>query len=129
MSWLHRFTTIFGKLSACANSGYQPLFLPANLKPGYEAKYRYSCFSFPSCTFRMASHVYPFFISLYIIASDIPHLLLQLLWLNSACCSDHTQHIALLFTNIRKMVYTVATITPCKSLSIFPSVVQCSFKR
>ena len=64
----------------------------------------------PSCTFRMASHV---FISLYIIASDIPHLLLQLLWLNSACCSDHTQHIALLFTNIRKMVCTVATSTPC----------------
>ena len=32
-----QFTNISGKLSACANSGYQALSFPAHREPGYEA--------------------------------------------------------------------------------------------
>ena len=33
-----RFPKISGKLSACANSGYQALSFPAHREPGYEAR-------------------------------------------------------------------------------------------
>ena len=34
-----QFPKISGKLSACANSGYQALSFPGHREPGYEAKY------------------------------------------------------------------------------------------
>ena len=88
-------TRIAMERSENAASGYQPLFSLPTYSLGTRLSIGTYASASPLCTFRMTSHVYHYtYLPAIIVAEG--------LMLNFACCSNHTQHIA-----IKSMVCTV----------------------
>ena len=112
-----RFPKISGKLSACANSGYQALSFPTHREPGYEARYK------PA---HVSSHFYsiPCVPSCHTCSTALPGLVYCLF-----LCTQHTYMRCVYWSICNRHIVTLMRVDHGWTLQLWACNVSCTHFR